>query len=193
MKKEIQATPLKDEDFSFDEIMLCVEKIRKDGNSFIIKLDGMRPPDASQYTVVISFSSNAAKDVIRADSNTLKEAFLSVLKQYFHGHKPIAKHTNRVSGAGFMDQSQKEIEVILSKDKELSFNEIMLCAEQIRKEGNIFFIGLDEIGPLHERQYIVEVIVANNTEKNNAKADYSTLKEACLSVIKQYLYTKSLD
>ena len=83
-QEEIKTILLKDEDLSFDEIMLCIEQIRKDGNAFIVKLDGMRSLDAKQYTVVVGFPSNAKEGVIRADSNTLKEACSNVLRQYFH-------------------------------------------------------------------------------------------------------------
>ena len=88
----------------------------------------------------------------------------------------------------FMNQNKEKIEAILSKHKEPSFDEIMLCAEQIKKDGNIFFIGLDKIGFSDEKQYIVQISYPNNTEKDDIKANSSSLKEACLSVLKQYFF-----
>lgn len=191
-QKEIQALLLKDKEPSFDEIMLCIEQIRKDGNTFIIKLDGMRSIYAKQYTVVIGFPSNPAQDVIRADTSTLKEAFLSVLKRYFHAYKSRASCASRSVSGGLMDQSKEAIEVLLSKNQELSFDGVMLCAEQIRRDGNIFFIGLDTIGTLDKEQYIVEVGFPSNIKKNDIKASSSTIKAACLSVLKQYFHAHNI-
>lgn len=65
-----------------------------------------------------------------------------------------------------MNQVQEAIKAILSKDKEPFFDQIMLCVEQIRKDGNTFFIGLDRIKSLDEARYIVEVSFPDNTKKN---------------------------
>ena len=88
-----------------------------------------------------------------------------------------------------MDQGKKEIEAILSTDEKLSYDEIMLCAEQIKKDGNIFFIGLEKIRSLDTEQYLVEIKFPNNTEKGDIIASSNILREACLSVIKQYFHT----
>jgi len=86
MKKETQAFLLKGNELSFDEIMLYAERIRKDGNVFLVKLDGGRSLGEEQYTAVIGFPNDPEKNVIRADTSTLKEACLNVLKQYFRTH-----------------------------------------------------------------------------------------------------------
>ena len=65
---------------SFDDLLYCFEQVKENGDVAVIKLDGER--SKNQYTVFISFPQDENKPMIRADSDDLKEALLSVLNHY---------------------------------------------------------------------------------------------------------------
>ena len=64
---------------SLEELINCFEMIKTKGEVAVIKFDGER--EKVQYTVFISFPKNK-REMIRADENTLKDAFIKVLSEY---------------------------------------------------------------------------------------------------------------
>ncbi|MCE3074659.1 hypothetical protein [Chryseobacterium gwangjuense] len=67
------------EDFALEDLLMCFETIKENGDVAIIKFDGKR--DNNPYTLLISFS-NGKRPMLRIDSNNLKEAMQNILKQY---------------------------------------------------------------------------------------------------------------
>ena len=65
---------------SFDDLLVCLERIKEKGNSIVIKLDGER--EKAQYTVFITFPMNQEKEMIRIDDISLKVALLRCLQSY---------------------------------------------------------------------------------------------------------------
>ncbi|WP_333662016.1 hypothetical protein [Chishuiella changwenlii] len=68
---------------SIEELILCLEKIKENGDSVIIKFDGDRLVD--YYTIMIIFSNNN-KEMIRVDGKDFKINLTEALKKYLE-HK----------------------------------------------------------------------------------------------------------
>jgi len=67
-------------DFStFEELTSCIEEIKKNGDVFILKVDGERD---TNYNTIISSFPNSDKEMIRYDSSNLKEAIKKALFDY---------------------------------------------------------------------------------------------------------------
>ena len=166
-------------DFSFDEIMLYMEQVRGDGNAFLIKLDGLRPANVKQYTALIGFLGNNKQHPypIRADSHTLKEACQDVLRQYLADKKVQIKSASNV----------KDTRTILSRSSKPSINEILLRAEGIREEGNVFIIRSDQKG------YSVSILYPVSSGKENVVAESGILIEACMNALTQHFSNKNTE
>ena len=66
-------------DSSLEELLMCFEAIKENRDVAIIKFDGEREYD--HYTLLISFP-NKKRDMLRVDSNNLKEGMQNILKEY---------------------------------------------------------------------------------------------------------------
>lgn len=66
-------------DSNLEELLLCFEEIKKEGNVAIIKFDGERKDN--HYTLLISFP-NCQRNMLRVDSSDLKGAMKNILNQY---------------------------------------------------------------------------------------------------------------
>ncbi len=65
---------------SFEDLINCLEIIKKEGDVSVIKFDGARTDNS--YTVFVTFAINKNKEIIRADENDLKRAIIKVLSEY---------------------------------------------------------------------------------------------------------------
>ena len=65
---------------SLEDLIYCLDLIRKNGNVVVIKLDGGR--DRCFYTLFITFPGKSEKDMLRVDHSDLKEAILELLNLY---------------------------------------------------------------------------------------------------------------
>lgn len=68
-------------DSNLEELIMCFEQIKKNRDIAIIKFDGER--EHNPYTLMITFSNNH-RDMLRIDSNNLKEAMKNILNQYIN-------------------------------------------------------------------------------------------------------------
>lgn len=64
---------------TIEELIECFEIVRANGDVAMIKFDGLR--ERNHYTVLITFS-NSQRELVRADTSTLREALIKVLTQY---------------------------------------------------------------------------------------------------------------
>lgn len=64
---------------TIEELIECFEIVRANGDVVMIKFDGLR--ERNHYTVLITFS-NSQRELVRADTSTLREALIKVLTQY---------------------------------------------------------------------------------------------------------------
>ena len=83
-KSKKQRIPFqKGKNYSYsDKVVSCMRKVREDGNTMVIKLDGARSVHMSQYTVLIGFPKDRGRYPLRQNANTLEEACSGVMKQY---------------------------------------------------------------------------------------------------------------
>lgn len=65
---------------SLEDLINCLEIIKKEGDISVVKFDGARPDKS--YTVFVTFAINKNKEIIRADENDLKKAIIKVLSEY---------------------------------------------------------------------------------------------------------------
>lgn len=65
---------------SIEELIICLEEVKENGDVAVIKFDGQRSID--QYTVFISFEDIRGRDMIRSDGDNLKDALTKVLSSY---------------------------------------------------------------------------------------------------------------
>ncbi len=79
MKETIQNLLQKD-DITIQELLECVEEIKEQGNTVVVKLDGGR--QSNQYTIFITFPVQQNKKMIRADTSTLISGLKAVLRLY---------------------------------------------------------------------------------------------------------------
>ncbi|ALR31278.1 hypothetical protein ATE47_12425 [Chryseobacterium sp. IHB B 17019] len=66
-------------DYNLEELLMCFETIKNNGDVAIIKFDGERNDDP--YTLLISFPTSK-REMLRIDGNDLKEAMRNILTQY---------------------------------------------------------------------------------------------------------------
>jgi len=66
-------------ELTIDNLIVCVQKIKEEGNVVVIKFDGERIENG--YTIFITFPNNE-REMIRTDQNDLKNALIEILKQY---------------------------------------------------------------------------------------------------------------
>ena len=170
--QKICSTLSKGKELSFDEIMLFMKQVQNDGNAFLIKLDGVRSINEEQYTVVVGFPHNPEKDVIRSDTRVLKEACLGVIRQYLTESGEVVKHARSTA---------KRVRTILAKSQDPSLDEILLRAEKIKQEGNVFIISSGNKG------YSVSILYPLSAGRENIEVASDILMEACLSAIRQHL------
>ena len=65
------------ENIAFEDLFVCVQEIKDNGNVFILKVDG----ESNINTIMIMFP-NSDKEMIRYDNADLKEAMIMALKNY---------------------------------------------------------------------------------------------------------------
>lgn len=68
-------------DSNLEELLMCFEAVRQNGDIAIIKFDGLRDKDF--YTLMITFSNNE-RNMLRVDNSNLKEAMKNLLNQYIN-------------------------------------------------------------------------------------------------------------
>ncbi|WP_118973850.1 hypothetical protein [Taibaiella koreensis] len=72
---------------SFEELILCFEEIRTNGDVAVIKFDGER--DKDEYTVFVSFPRNK-REMIRVDGSDLKGTLKKILAEYIEENSRAA-------------------------------------------------------------------------------------------------------
>jgi len=68
-------------DYNLEDLLMCFEAVKKNGDVAIIKFDGEREDDP--YTLLISFPTSK-REMLRIDGDDLKEAMVNILTQYIN-------------------------------------------------------------------------------------------------------------
>lgn len=66
-------------DSNLEELLMCFEVIKDNKDVVVIKFDGERV--INPYTLMVMFS-NQSRQMLRIDSNNLKEGMQNILKEY---------------------------------------------------------------------------------------------------------------
>lgn len=66
-------------DSNLEELLMCFEVIKDNKDVAVIKFDGERVNNS--YTLMVMFS-NQSRQMLRIDSNNLKEGMQNILKEY---------------------------------------------------------------------------------------------------------------
>ena len=72
------------ETISIEELIICFEQVRKNGDIAVIKFDGERIENA--YTILISFPVTKKREMIRVDEAILKIGLKKALVKYIELH-----------------------------------------------------------------------------------------------------------
>lgn len=71
-----------EENPSIENLIDCLDTIRKNGDVVVLKFDGEREKDF--YTLFVTFPPSKNKSMIRIDQSNLKDAIIELLKKYIN-------------------------------------------------------------------------------------------------------------